>query len=73
MFRPFDRSARTAPSQYPRIPFHTFRGFQLLSSLIVGGIMCFFIWHLTHDHWPTPWTFIWVRNTPEIARCDMQC
>jgi hypothetical protein len=22
--------------------------------------MSFFIWHLTHDHWKTPWTFILV-------------
>ncbi|KAK4540749.1 hypothetical protein LTR36_008964 [Oleoguttula mirabilis] len=22
--------------------------------------MSFFIWHLTHDHWSTPWTFIWL-------------
>ncbi|KAK5133869.1 hypothetical protein LTR08_007200 [Meristemomyces frigidus] len=60
MINPFDRSARTAPSSYPRVPFHGVRALQLLSSLVVGGIMCFFIWHLTHDHWNTPWTFIWL-------------
>ena len=62
MFNPFDRSAKTAPSHYPRLPFHAIRSIQLLSSIVVGGIMCYFIWHLTHDHWATPWTFIWVRR-----------
>jgi len=62
MFRAFERGVRTAPSHYPRIPFHAIRFFQLISSLIVGAIMCYFIWHLTHDHWATPWTFIWLTT-----------
>jgi len=62
MFNPFDRRAKTAPSHYPRVPFHGIRFFQLISSLIVGAIMLFFIWHLTHDHWRTPWTFIWLTS-----------
>jgi len=61
MINPFDRKAKTAPSSYPRLLFHGIRTAQLVSSLIVGAIMAFFIWHLTHDHWSTPWTFIWVR------------
>ncbi|KAH9828450.1 hypothetical protein Tdes44962_MAKER02368 [Teratosphaeria destructans] len=61
-FRLFDRRAKTAPSSYPRVPFHVLRTFQLIASLIVGAIMCFFIWHLTHDHWNTPWTFIWLTS-----------
>ncbi|OQO13247.1 hypothetical protein B0A48_01475 [Cryoendolithus antarcticus] len=52
--------AKTAPSVYPRIPFHGLRAVQLLSSVIVGGIMSYFMYHLTHDHWPTPWTFIFL-------------
>ncbi|CAK3984418.1 hypothetical protein BAUCODRAFT_63557 [Lecanosticta acicola] len=62
LLRVFDRrGAKTAPSQYyPRALFHVVRCFQLISSLIVGGIMSFFIWHLTHDDWATPWTFIWL-------------
>lgn len=60
MFQPFSRRAKTAPSHYPRVPFHLLRFGQLLASLIVGGIMSFFMWHLTHDHWQTPWTFILV-------------
>jgi hypothetical protein len=60
MFQPFHRRAKTAPSHYPRVPFHLLRFFQLLASLVVGGIMSFFMWHLTHDHWQTPWTFVLV-------------
>ncbi|KAK3111975.1 hypothetical protein LTR53_012226 [Teratosphaeriaceae sp. CCFEE 6253] len=60
MYNPFDRKAKTAPSHYPRLVFHGLRTFQLLASVIVGGIMSFFIWHLTHDHWSTPWTFLWL-------------
>lgn len=64
MFYTFERGVRTAPSQYPRIPFHVIRVFQLIASLVVGAIMCYFIWHLTHDHWATPWTFIWACAGP---------
>jgi hypothetical protein len=60
MFQPFHRRAKTAPSHYPRVPFHLLRFFQLFASLVVGGIMSFFMWHLTHDHWQTPWTFVLV-------------
>lgn len=63
MLKLFDRRAKTAPSHYPRILFHGLRTAQLLASLIVGGIMCYFIYHLTHDKttYQTPWTFKWVR------------
>lgn len=54
----FDRRAKTAPSHYPRLLFHGIRTVQLISSLVVGAIMSYFIWHLTHDHWSTPWTFL---------------
>lgn len=51
---------RTAPSGYSkwRTTFHILRTAQLLSSLIVGAIMLYFIYQLTHDHWATPWTFL---------------
>lgn len=62
MFQLFNRRAKTAPSHYPRVPFHLLRFCQLLASLVVGGIMSFFMWHLTHDHWKTPWTFILVNH-----------
>lgn len=60
MVQLFQRRAKTAPSNYPRVPFHLLRFVQLLASLIVGGIMSFFMYHLTHDKWQTPWTFILV-------------
>jgi len=50
--------AKTAPTHYPRIPFHGLRTAQLLSSAIVGSIMLYFLYNLRHDHWPLPWTFI---------------
>ena len=62
MLNMFDRHARTAPSKYPKVLFHALRSFQLLSSVIVGGIMAYFMWHLTHDHYQKPWTFIFVRE-----------
>lgn len=65
--QPFHRRAKTAPSHYPRVPFHLLRFCQLLASLIVGGIMSFFMWHLTHDHWQTPWTFILVCPTLQLT------
>ncbi|KAJ9620268.1 hypothetical protein H2203_008033 [Taxawa tesnikishii (nom. ined.)] len=51
---------KTAPSGYEklRIPFHALRTAQLISSLVVGCIMLYFCYHLTHDHWNVPWTFI---------------
>ncbi|PPJ53650.1 hypothetical protein CBER1_00799 [Cercospora berteroae] len=59
-FHAFDRRAKTAPSSYPRVVFHGIRSAQLLASLVVGGIMMYFIYQLTHDKWNTPWTFIWL-------------
>ena len=61
MFK-LDRGAKTAPSQYPRIPFHLFRTFQLIASLIVAGIMAYFTYHLRHDNYDEPWTFIWLLS-----------
>lgn len=58
----FDRRSKVAPSHYPRVPFHGLRCCQLVSSLIVGGIMSYFIWHLVNDNWATPWTFIWLAS-----------
>lgn len=52
------RKAKTPPTQYPRILFHGLRSAQLISSMIVGSIMCYFIYHLNHDHRRIPWTFI---------------
>ena len=56
---PFERT-RTAPTGYEkvRLLFHSIRTAQLLSSLVTGTILIYFIWWLVHDNYPTPWTFI---------------
>jgi len=46
------------PSRYPALPFHLIRFTQLLSSLIVSAIMLYFIYHLKHEHFTVPWTFL---------------
>lgn len=63
---------RTAPSGYSKVRtlFHTLRTLQLLSSMVVAGIMLFFIYHLTHDHWATPWTFVVVSMIRPNASID---
>ncbi|KAF1981977.1 hypothetical protein K402DRAFT_215927 [Aulographum hederae CBS 113979] len=55
-----DRLSRhkTAPTHYPFLLFHGLRSAQLLSSVVVGSIMCYFIYHLKAGRWPLPWTFI---------------
>lgn len=56
------RGTKVAPHTYPKLPFHGLRALQLLSSLVVGSIMVYFIYYLSHDHWNIPWTFIFVRR-----------
>ncbi|KAH8601064.1 hypothetical protein B0O99DRAFT_503176 [Bisporella sp. PMI_857] len=46
------------PSPYPRIPFHVFRAGQLLSSIVVSGIMVYFMYYLRMENYAIPWTFI---------------
>lgn len=53
-------SIRRGPSHINSLA-HNFLGLTLfVSSLIVAAITFFFIYHLTHDNWPLPWTFILV-------------
>ncbi|KAF2429294.1 hypothetical protein EJ08DRAFT_698434 [Tothia fuscella] len=55
----FGRSTtKVAPSKYPKVLFHGLRSAQLLASVVVGAVMFYFIYHLNHDHWQIPWTFI---------------
>ncbi|PNS14948.1 hypothetical protein CAC42_2177 [Sphaceloma murrayae] len=56
---PFTRT-RTAPTGYEKVRmlFHGIRCIQLLSSIIVGSILIWFAWWLTHDRLGLPWTFI---------------
>ncbi|KAF2149555.1 hypothetical protein K461DRAFT_48460 [Myriangium duriaei CBS 260.36] len=58
LFNLFARN-RTAPTGYEkvRLLFHGIRTIQLISSIIVGSIVSFFLWWLIHDHIGVPWTF----------------
>lgn len=53
---------RTKPTHYPFLPFHLLRSAQLVSSVIVAGIMAYFLWQLDHENYSLPWTFILVRK-----------
>ncbi|KAF2870262.1 hypothetical protein BDV95DRAFT_463261, partial [Massariosphaeria phaeospora] len=52
------RKDRVKPTDYPVLPFHLIRSAQLVSSIIVAGIMSYFLWQLKQDHYRLPWTFI---------------
>ncbi|KAI9781719.1 MAG: hypothetical protein M1839_005712 [Geoglossum umbratile] len=51
-------TTKKPPSRYPALPFHLIRFTQLLSSLVVSAIMLYFVYHLRHDHFNVPWTFL---------------
>lgn len=51
---------RVRPTNYPRVPFHSIRCAQLVSSIIVAGILSYFVWQLGHDSFPIPWTYLLV-------------
>jgi hypothetical protein len=46
------------PSPYPRFLFHGLRTAQLISSIVVSGIMAYFMYYLQLEHFSIPWTFI---------------
>ncbi|KAL2071135.1 hypothetical protein VTL71DRAFT_12370 [Oculimacula yallundae] len=46
------------PSPYPRFLFHGLRSAQLLSSLVVSGVMGYFMYYLRAEDIAIPWTFI---------------
>lgn len=52
---------RVKPTPYPRLPFHSIRSAQLLSSTIVASIMIYFCSELARNKYKLPWTFILVR------------
>jgi MFS family permease len=54
------RKTRAQPVQYPRVPFHSVRSAQLVSSIIVSGILSYFVWQLNHDKFYIPWTYLLV-------------
>ncbi|KAF1911086.1 hypothetical protein BDU57DRAFT_598853 [Ampelomyces quisqualis] len=52
------RRTRAQPVQYPRVPFHSVRSAQLVSSMIVSAILSYFVWQLNHDKFYIPWTYL---------------
>lgn len=62
--RCFSRS-RTAPRGYEKVHlyFHAMRSAQLVSSIIVGSIMAYFMKELVKDHYTLPWTFLFVSGS----------
>ena len=53
---------RSQPSYYPPLPFHVIRTCSLISSLVVAAILSFFVYHLRHDKFKIPWTFLVVSS-----------
>ena len=66
-----NRFFSTKPSPYPRAIFHTIRACQVVSSLIVTGVLGYFIYWLQVDSWYIPWTFILVSSQDRIANSGM--
>ncbi|KAL2217536.1 hypothetical protein M432DRAFT_443595 [Thermoascus aurantiacus ATCC 26904] len=56
------RSAKK-PSAYPPGAFHAIRASALISSVIVASIMLYFMYHLRHDGFKLPWTFLVLTAT----------
>ncbi|KAF2117064.1 hypothetical protein BDV96DRAFT_489979 [Lophiotrema nucula] len=52
------RKDRVKPTHYPILPFHFLRCAQLASSIIVAGVMSYFLRELQQDHYRLPWTFL---------------
>ncbi|EUC30364.1 hypothetical protein COCCADRAFT_7601 [Bipolaris zeicola 26-R-13] len=52
------RKDRVKPTPYPFLWFHLPRSAQLVSSLVVAGIMSYFLRELSRDGYTLPWTFI---------------
>ncbi|KAF2728411.1 hypothetical protein EJ04DRAFT_504099 [Polyplosphaeria fusca] len=52
------RKDRVKPTHYPFLPFHILRSAQLVSSIIVAGIMFYFLRELSQAHYRLPWTFL---------------
>ncbi|CAE7212775.1 hypothetical protein P3342_012435 [Pyrenophora teres f. teres] len=49
---------RVKPTAYPSLPFHSIRTCQLLSAIVVSGILFYFLRELAHGEYHLPWTFI---------------
>jgi len=61
MINSVGRSTSRKPSAYPPLPFHLLRLGQLVSSIIVGSVLVFFVHHIRDEGFSVPWTFLLVR------------
>ncbi|KAJ9407596.1 hypothetical protein DTO045G8_4608 [Paecilomyces variotii] len=58
---------RSRSTFYPKAPFHVIRFCSVVSTLIVGGIMGFFIYHLHQDGFRLPWAFLVITITAVLT------
>lgn len=49
---------RSQPLPYPPLAFHATRTCFLISCLVVASILSFFVYHLQHDNFKIPFTFL---------------
>jgi hypothetical protein len=54
------RKTRVQPTYYPRVPFHSIRGAQLISSIVVSSFLSYFVWELNRYGNYIPWTYLLV-------------
>jgi hypothetical protein len=50
--------ARKPAPEYPPLPYHTIRFVTFTSASIVTAILLYFCYHLKHDNFKLPWTFL---------------
>ena len=50
--------ARKPATQYPPLPYHGIRFMSFASASIVSAILIYFCYHLKHDNFKLPWTFL---------------
>jgi len=52
------QKTRNQPSHYSSFSFHLIRTCSLISSLVVSAILLYFCYHLKHENYKIPWTFL---------------
>ncbi|KAL9002939.1 MAG: hypothetical protein Q9188_004158 [Gyalolechia gomerana] len=62
----FSRIIRN-PSPYNPLPFHLLRLGQLISALIVSGVVSYFVHFLLLEHYKLPWTFIFLLTASVLT------
>lgn len=70
-FPPARRNAYREPTHHGRLPLYILQGLQLLASVVVLGIMLYFINQLRGSRMTIPWSFIIVRS-PGITSPDSE-